>query len=412
MGAYDNPTVAPMVNVGKIIGDNIERIQQAQYLAAEQKKKDKILLETGAIERTNAFEGQALDLKRKETSIENMNEVASMMVDKYYDNEKNYASKKIDADEYRRIRQNLWNNLNQYQSFQKNTVMTLVNYKKDSENNSVSESAQGLQKKKRLEAFKARKATIVAGDDGRAMIRIYTPNSIDGKETELFERPLEEYVSNPDILSYDKKADLKSMTKTMGELAKASLHDSSSYDIIRTGNLERYFYNMDKAKQILKNDDDLVGFVSANLESIVEDYMPDEKVFIPDTPQTRDAYIKQLEEAKDWYSEYIYLQTLGREAGRKAIPQPKSARLPKTTKPKVETDVNSEAAESVRNWDLSNAGLVDINPSLKIVGKTVFQNGKPIVKWGSNDDEDDFKRKVNIALGYVKPAPKPSPTKK
>ena len=410
MGAYDNPTVAPMVNVGKIIGDNIQRIQEAEYLAREQKKQDKLLLESGAIDRTSTFENQSLDLRRKETSIDNMNEVASMMVDKYYENEKNYAGKRIDADEYRRIRQNLWNNLNQYQAFQKNTATTIVNYKKDSEDDAVSQSAKGLQKKKRIEAFKARKATIVAGDDGKAMIKIYVPNIVDGKEvTEAVEKPLEEYVNNPDLLSYDKKADLKTMTKTMAELAKANLHDSSSYDVVKSGNIERYFYKRDEAKKMLVQDDDLNGFVSANLESIVEDYMDNEKVFIPDTPSTHEAYIKQLEEAKDWYAEHIYNQGLGREVGRKAIPQPKSSKLPRTTKPKTDTYASVSQAKALEEWDGSQSQLTVIDPALTLVGNvasgSIFQNGKPIFKFKPGEDLDQAIRRLNIKLGYIKEAP-------
>lgn len=413
MGAYDNPAVAPMVNVGKIIGDNIKRIQEADYLAREQKKNDKLLLENGAIDRTNAFERESLDLRRKETSIDNMNEVASMMVDKYYENEKNYAGKRVDADEYRRIRQNLWNNLNQYQAFQKNTATTIVNYKKDSEEGLVSESREGLQKQKRLESFKARKATIVAGDDGKAIIKVYYPD-ID-KETKkeitsVFEKPLEEYVNNPDLLSYDKKADLKSMTKTMAELAKSNLHDSNSYDSVKTGNVERYFYNRDSAKNMLTSDDDLNGFVAANLESIVEDYMPDDKIFVPDSPSTHDVYVKQLEEAKDWYADHIYQQGLGREVGRKAIPQPKSSKLPRTTKIKVDQDVNP-SADAIRKWDFDNSGLVNIDATLSLHGTTVFKGGKPFLKMAPGEELNDFKKRLNIALGYIKPAAKPSPVK-
>jgi hypothetical protein len=399
-----------MVNVGKIIGDNIQRIQQAEYLAREQKRQDKLLLESGAIDRTNAFESQSLDLRKKETSIDNMNEVASMMVDKYYENEKNYAGKRIDADEYRRIRQNLWNNLNQYQAFQKNTVTTITNYKKDSEDDNVSQSSKGLQKKKRIEAFKARKATIVAGDDGKAMIKIYVPNVVDGKEvTEAFEKPLEEYVSNPDLLSYDKKADLKTMTKTMAELAKSNLHGSNSYDVVRSGNMELYFYKKDEAKKILTEDDDLNSFVSANLESIVEDYMDDEKVFIPDTPETHDAYIKQLEEAKDWYAEHVYNQGLGRQVGRKTIPQPKSSKLPRAATPKTDVYTSVSQAKALENWDGSQSQLTTIDPSLRLIGNvasgTVFQNGKPILKFEPNQNLNESIRRLNIKLGYIKEAP-------
>ena len=412
MGAYDNPTVAPMVNVGKIIGDNIQRIQQAEYLAREQKKRDKLLLESGAIDRTNAFENQSLDLRRKETSIDNMNEVASMMVDKYYENEKNYAGKRIDADEYRRIRQNLWNNLNQYQAFQKNTATTIVNYKKDKEEDLISQSVNGLQKQIRLEEFQKRSATIIAGDDGKARIKVQTPKGFDKDKNviyEPFEATLEEYVNNPDLLSYDKKANLKTMTKTMAELAKANLHDSSSYDVVKSGNIERYFYKRDEAKKMLVQDDDLNGFVSANLESIVEDYMDDEKVFIPDTPSTHEAYIKQLEEAKDWYAEHIYNQGLGREVGRKAIPQPNSAKLPRTTKPKTDIYSSVSQAKALEEWDGSQSQLTVIDPALTLVGNvasgSIFQNGKPIFKFKPGEDLDQAIRRLNIKLGYIKEAP-------
>ena len=415
MGAYDNPTVAPMVNVGKIIGDNIQRIQQAEYLAIEQKNNDKLLLESGAIERTNPFEQQSLDLRRKETSIENMNEVASMMVDKYYENEKNYAGKRVDANEYRRIRENLWNNLNQYQSFQKNTATTLVNYEKDSETDSVSESMNGLQKKKRLEAFKSRKATIFTGPDGKAMIKISVPNIVGTEEvTEQFEKSLEEYVSNPDLLSYDKKANLKDMTKTMAELAKANLHTSESYDKVQTGNLERYFYKKDEAKKMLIEDDDFNGFVSANLESIIEDYMDAEKVYIKDTPQTHEAYIKQFEEAKAWYAEHVYDQGLGREVGRKTIPQPRSQRLPGggnkggNGKQQYDTYVKKDQAIRVEGWDGSQSELTVIDPELRISGNMasgyIYKNGKQFFKFTPGESAGERTRRLNIALGYVQQA--------
>ena len=413
MGAYDNPTVAPMVNVGKIIGDNIQRIQQAEYLAREQKKQDKLLLESGAIDRTNAFENQSLDLRRKETSIDNMNEVASMMVDKYYENEKNYAGKRVDADEYRRIRQNLWNNLNQYQSFQKNTATTIVNYKKDSENDLISQSAQGLQKQKRLEEFQKRKATIIAGDDGKARIKVMVPKGFDANNKvifEPFEATLEEYVNNPDLLSYDKKADLKTMTKTMGELAKANLHESSSYKTVKADNMFRYFYNEDEAKKILLNDDDLNGFVSANLESIVEDYMPGDRIFISESGD-HDCYVEQLEEAKAWYADHVYDQTLGREVGRKAVPVTKAARLPQNKKVSVRTD-KSPNADRVRNltWD-DREKINVIDASLTFKGRTVFGRSGPILKMDDGEDFEDFKERLNEALQYVTPAKKPSPKK-
>ena len=413
MGAYDNPTVAPMVNVGKIIGDNIQRIQQAEYLAREQKKQDKLLLESGAIDRTNAFENQSLDLRRKETSIDNMNEVASMMVDKYYENEKNYAGKRIDADEYRRIRQNLWNNLNQYQAFQKNTATTIVNYKKDKEEDLISQSTQGLQKQKRLEEFQKRRATIIAGDDGKARIKVMEAKGFDAKGNviyEPFEAPLEEYVNNPDLLSYDKKANLKTMTKTMVELAKANLHESSSYEAVKTPNMIRYFYNEDEAKKILMEDDDFSGFVAANLESIVEDYMPgaNDRVFKPES--TGEEYKKQLEEAKAWYAEHVYNQGLGREVGRQAIQKTKASRLPNKKTP-VDRDMDPKRAQAIRDWDFDNEGLVDIDATLSLVGKTVFKGGKMFLRKGSSESIDEFKEKLNVALGYVKPASKPSPTK-
>jgi hypothetical protein len=409
MGAYDNPTVAPMVNVGKIIGDNIQRIQQAEYLAREQKKRDKLLLESGAIDRTNAFENQSLDLRRKETSIDNMNEVASMMVDKYYENEKNYAGKRIDANEYRRIRQNLWNNLNQYQAFQKNTATTIVNYKKDKEEDLISQSVNGLQKQIRLEEFQKRSATIIAGDDGKARIKVQTPKGFDKDKNviyEPFEATLEEYVNNPDLLSYDKKANLKTMTKTMVELAKANLHESSSYEAVKTPNMIRYFYNEDEAKKILTQDDDFNGFVAANLESIVEDYMPGDMIFKPQS--TGEEYKKQLEAAKAWYAEHIYNQGLGREVGRQAAPRPPSSKLPQTTKQKVNQDIGPNA-DAIRKWDFDNEGLVDIDATLSLVGKTVFKNGKMFLRKTSVESLDEFKERLNIALGYVKPASKPSP---
>jgi hypothetical protein len=409
MGAYDNPTVAPMVNVGKIIGDNIQRIQQAEYLAREQKKRDKLLLESGAIDRTNAFENQSLDLRRKETSIDNMNEVASMMVDKYYENEKNYAGKRIDANEYRRIRQNLWNNLNQYQAFQKNTATTIVNYKKDKEEDLISQSVNGLQKQIRIEEFQKRSATIIAGDDGKARIKVQIPKGFDKDKNviyEPFEATLEEYVNNPDLLSYDKKANLKTMTKTMVELAKANLHESSSYEAVKTPNMIRYFYNEDEAKKILTQDDDFNGFVAANLESIVEDYMPGDMIFKPQS--TGEEYKKQLEAAKAWYAEHIYNQGLGREVGRQAAPRPPSSKLPKTTKQKVNQDIGPNA-DAIRKWDFDNEGLVDIDATLSLVGKTVFKNGKMFLRKTSVESLDEFKERLNIALGYVKPASKPSP---
>jgi hypothetical protein len=408
MGAYDNPTVAPMVNVGKIIGDNIQRIQEAEYLAREQKKQNKLLLESGAIDRTNAFENQSLDLRRKETSIKNMNEVASMMVDKYYENEKNYAGKRIDANEYRRIRQNLWNNLNQYQAFQKNTVSTIIEYKKDKEEDLVSQSLSGLEKQKRIEEFQKRSATIIAGDDGKAIIKIQVPKGFDangGVLYEPFEKPLEEYVNNPDLLSYDKKANLKTMTKTMIELAKANLHEASSYETVKTANMVRYFYNEDEAKKILMQDDDLNGFVAANLESIVEDYMPGDMVFKPES--TGEEYKKQLEAAKAWYAEHVYNQGLGREVGRQAVQRTKASKLP-TKKISVDKDI-SPNADAIRKWDFDNEGLVDIDATLSLVGKTVFKNGKMFLRKTSVESLDEFKERLNIALGYVKPASKPSP---
>ena len=412
MGAYDNPTVAPMVNVGKIIGDNIQRIQQADYLAKEQKKNDKLLLESGAIDRTNAFENQSLDLRKKETSIDNMNEVASMMVDKYYENEKNYAGKRIDANEYRRIRQNLWNNLNQYQAFQKNTATTIVNYKKDSEDDLISQSFTGLQKQKRLESFKKRKATIVAGDDGKARIKISYPEVENGQTVEkVFEKPLEEFVNNPDLLSYDKKADLKTMTKTMAELAKANLHESSSYKTVKADNMFRYFYDEDQAKKILMEDDDLNGFVSANLESIVEDYMPGDNIFVNDTPENHDCYVEQLNKAKDWYAGHIYDQGLGREVGRKAVPQTRASKLPPIKKVSVRTD-KSPNADRIRNLTWDNREKINvIDASLIFKGRTVFGRSGPILKMDDGEDFENFKERLNEALDYVTPAKKPSPKK-
>ena len=412
MGAYDNPTVAPMVNVGKIIGDNIQRIQEAEYLAREQKKQNKLLLESGAIDRTNAFENQSLDLRRKETSIGNMNEVASMMVDKYYENEKNYAGKRIDANEYRRIRQNLWNNLNQYQAFQKNTATTIVNYKKDKEEDLISQSLSGLEKQKRIEEFQKRSATIIAGDDGKARIKVQIPKGFDKDKKviyEPFEATLEEYVKNPDLLSYDKKANLKTMTKTMVELAKANLHESSSYETVKADNIFRYFYKKDEAKKILMQDDDLNGFVAANLESIVEDYMPGDMIFKPES--TGEEYKKQLEAAKTWYAEHIYEQGLGREVGRQAVPQPKSSKLPQTKKVSVRTD-KSPNADRIRKltWD-NREKLNVIDASLTFQGQTVFGKSGPILKMDDGEDFEDFKERLNEALDYVTPAKKPSPKK-
>ena len=410
MGAYDNPTVAPMVNVGKIIGDNIQRIQEAEYLAREQKKQNKLLLESGAIDRTNTFENQSLDLRRKETSISNMNEVASMMVDKYYENEKNYAGKRIDANEYRRIRQNLWNNLNQYQAFQKNTASTIIEYKKDKEEDLVSQSANGLEKQKRLEEFQKRSATIIAGDDGKAIIKIMEPKGFNANGEVIykpFEKPLEEYIKNPDLLSYDKKANLKTMTKTMAELAKANLHTSESYDIKIIGNTERYFYKKDEAKKILTEDDDFNGFVAANLESIVEDYMSGDMIFKPES--AGEEYKKQLEAAKNWYAEHIYNQGLGREVGRKAISQPKSAKLPRKTEPKSDIYTSKSQAQALENWDGSQSKLTMIDPSLTLIGNiasgSIYQNAKPIIKIDPSDTFEQTIRKLNIKLGHIKEAP-------
>jgi hypothetical protein len=407
MGAYENPTVATTVNPLQAFSESMYKVNEALQLAKKKKEENKFLLETGAVEKTNTFQSNVLSLQKKGSPISNMNEVASTMVDKYYENEKNYASKSIDANEYRRIRQNLWSNLGNFQTFQNNAAKTITSYAEDSEKDLVSGSANGLDKKKRLEAFKNQKAEIVAGDDGKATLRIYVPDIKDGKQvTTTFEKPLEDYVNNPSLLSYDKKADLSDMTKTMSELAKAQLHTSDSYETIKHNGVERFFYDRDAAKNVLKTDNDLTNFVSGHLESIVEDYMDEKEVYIPDTPETHDAYVAQLEKAKDWYADYIYNNKLGHQVGQKALPQTKASKLPKTKAPKSDIYVQPTLAGEIEKWDGTSASLTNIDPQLRLVGTTIFKGGQPFLKLKNGEDLNEGIKRLNIKLGYIKEAPK------
>ena len=407
MGAYENPTAIDYKSGLESLGQSIYKTNQAVDLARRKKEENKLLLENGAIERTNTFQSNVLNLKKKGSPISNMEEVANTMVDKYYENEKKYAGKAIDASEYRRIRQNLWSNLGNFQTFQTNAAKTITSYAEDSQKDVVSNSSNGLEKKKRLEAFKSQKAFVVANDDGKASLRILVPDMKDGKETTVsFEKPLEDFVNNPDLLSYDKKADLSDMTKTMGELAKSQLHDSQSYETIRHGGVERFFYNRDSAKAALKNDNDFSNYVSGNLESIVEDYMDDKEVYIPDTPENHALYLSQLEKAKDWYSDYIYNSKLGHQVGSKVIPQPKSKKLPQVKAPKSDLVIQPTLYSELQQWDGSAANLSNIDPQLKLVGTTIFKGGQVFLKLNSGEDLSDGIKRLSIKLGYIKEAPK------
>ena len=416
-GAYENPKAVVFKSSAAAAGQAIEETYKAIEFAKKKKQQDKALLEDGAIERAKPFENQTIDLKRKGSPIQNQADIATMMADKYYANEKKFGNKEIDANEYRRVRQNLWTGLGSLQTLQKNTVNTGEKYKEALTSDSVSMSADGLEKKKRLDSFYAGKAEIFAGDDGMPYLRIHVPDVKDDKEVlTQFEKPVSDFINNPELLSFKEKADLTKMNKIMKEHALSDMHVASSIDTVNYGNrLQRTFYNRGEATSFLKEDPDLKKFVEANLESIVEDYMDKSMVYIPNTPQTQELYSKQLEKAVDWYSNHIYENQLGHQIDKRVLPQPKSSKLPGGRGSGMRYGMyytRENKAHELENWDGDPASLTHIDPNLTANGDFLYYEGKPIINFRNGTPWDQQVRDALIKMKWivekqpVKPLPK------
>lgn len=405
-GAYENPKAVVFKSGAAAASQAIEETYKAIEFAKKKKQQDKALLEDGAIERAQPFENQTIDLKRKGSPIQNQADIATMMADKYYANEKKFGNKEIDANEYRRVRQNLWTGLGALQTLQKNSVATGEKYKEALTSDSVSMSADGLEKKKRLDSFYAGKAEIFAGDDGMPYLRIHVPDVKDDKEVlTQFEKPVSDFINNPELLSFKEKADLTKMNKIMKEHALSDMHVASSIDTINYGNrLQRTFYNRKEATSFLKEDPDLKKFVEANLESIVEDYMDKNMIYIPNTPQTQELYSKQLEKAVDWYSNHVYENQLGHQIDKRVLPQPKSSRLPGGRGSGTRYGIyytRADKAHELENWDGDKSALTHIDPQLMADDDFLYYQGVPVLNFRQGDSWDRQIRDALIKMKWI-----------